>query len=110
MTFVQIEKRNGMINLDGYSKNKTLWGALSDLAREVAKINKAECDCILNNFKETVEMVESGMQNVPDAYYIEAFEVPCASQYKYNDDDENNFEIEYAEGRWYLYIRFVDAA
>ena len=46
MTFVQIEKRNGMINLDGYSRNKTLKGALKDLAREVAKIDEGEASAI----------------------------------------------------------------
>lgn len=103
MTFVQIEKRNGMINLDGYSRNKTLKGALSDLAREVAKIDKGEADAILDNLDETAEMA-SDMANIPDAYYIEAQEVHCASRYSEKSD-----EIEYAEGHWYLYIRFCDA-
>lgn len=100
MTFVEIEKRNGMINLDGYSRNKTLKGALKDLAREVAKLDKGEADAILDNLDETAAMA-SDMANVPDAYYIEAQEVPCASRYSEETD-----EIEYAEGRWYLYIRF----
>lgn len=111
MTFVQIEKRNGMINLDGYSRNKTLKGALKDLAREVAKISKIEADGILNNLDETVQMVAEGMDNYPGCYVIEAEEVGCASRYKYLDGDENNcseenVEIEHAEGHWYLYIRF----
>ncbi len=101
MTFVQIEKRNGMINLDGYSRNKTLTGALNDLAREVAKIDEGEANAILNNLDETAEMA-SGMMNIPGAYYIEAEEVHCASRYSEKKD-----EIEYAEGNWYLYIRFA---
>lgn len=101
MTFVQIEKRNGMINLDGYSRNKTLKGALKDLAREVAKIDEGEASAITNNLNESVEAVAAGMMNVPGAYYIEAEEVHCASRYS-----EENDEIEYAEGHWYLYIRF----
>lgn len=108
MTFVQIEKRNGMVNLDGYSRNKTLKGALQDLAREVAKIDNDEADAILSNLDETAAMALD-MMNIPGEYYIEAMDVPCASRYKYLSDDENDFEIEYAEGNWYLFIRFVDA-
>lgn len=101
MTFVQIERRNGMINLDGYSRNKTLKGALSDLAREVAKIDEGEAHAITNNLDETVQMVADGMDNYPGCYVIEAEEVGCASRYSEKKD-----EIEYAEGHWYLYIRF----
>lgn len=103
MTFVQIETRNGMINLDGYSRNKTLKGALKDLAREVAKIDKIEADGILNNIDEMAEMA-TDMMNISNEWYIEAQEVPCASRYS-----EKNDEIEYAEGHWYLYIRFFCA-
>ena len=95
MTFVQIEKRNGMINLDGYSRNKTLKGALKDLAREVAKIDEGEASAITNNLNESVEAVAAGMMNVPGAYYIEAEEVHCASRYSEKKD-----EMEYAEGHW----------
>ena len=101
MTFVQIEKRNGMINLDGYSRNKTLKGALNDLAREVAKIDEGEGDAITNNIDEYMGMVIDGMLNEVGCFYIEAEEVGCASRYS-----EKNDEIEYAEGHWYLYIRF----
>ena len=101
MTFVQIEKRNGMINLDGYSRNKTLKGALKDLAREVAKIDEGEGNIITENIDEYVGMIADGMINEPGCYYIEAEEVHCASRYS-----EKNDEMEYAEGHWYLYIRF----
>ena len=101
MTFVQIEKRNGMINLDGYSRNKTLKGALKDLAREVAKIDEGEGNTITENIDEYVGMIADGMINEPGCYYIEAEEVHCASRYS-----EKNDELEYAEGNCYLYIRF----
>ena len=101
MTFVQIEKRNGMINLDGYSRNKTLKGALKDLAREVAKLDEGEANAITNNLNETVQMVAEGMPSEAGCYYIEAEEVHCASRYSEKKD-----EMEYAEGHWYLYIRF----
>lgn len=111
MTFVQIETRNSMINLDGYSRNKTLKGALKDLAREVAKIDEGEARAITDYIDETVQMVADGMANEAGAYYIGAEEVPCASRYKFLNGDEDDFsdenvEIQYAEGHWYLYIRF----
>lgn len=111
MTFVQVETRNGMINLDGYSRNKTLKGALKDLAREVAKFDEGEASAITNNIDETVQMVSDGMDNYPGCYVIEAEEVGCASRYKFLNGDENdyseeNIEMQYAEGHWYLYIRF----
>ena len=112
MTFVQVETRNGMIHLDGYSRNKTLKGALKDLAREVAKIDEGEGRCISNYIDETAQMVAEGMPNEAGCYFIEAQEVPCASRYKFlngdkDDFSEGNIEMEYAEGHWYLYIRFA---
>lgn len=100
MTFVNVEKRSGMINLDGYSRNKTLKGALKDLAREIAKINKDEAEGILNNLDEMAAMA-AGMLNMPGEWYIEAEAVHGASRYSEKKD-----EIEYANGNWYLYIRF----
>lgn len=112
MKFVEIETRRGMINLDGYSDRKTLRGALKDLAREVAKIDKGEAEAITYDLDATVEMVLNGMTNEPGAYYIEAQEVPSASRYVFLDGDKNNYaeeniDIEYANGNWYLYIRFA---
>ena len=101
MTFVQVETRNGMINLDGYSRNKTLKGALKDLAREVAKLDEGEARAITDYIDDTVKMVADGMDNYPGCYFIEAEEVGCASRYSEKKD-----EMEYAEGHWYLYIRF----
>lgn len=100
MIFVQTETRNGMINLDGYSRNKTLKGALKDLAREVAKIDEGEGNTITNNIDEMAGMA-TDMMNIPNEWYIEAQEVHCATRYSEKKD-----EMEYAEGHWYLYIRF----
>ena len=112
MKFVEVETRAGMVNLDGYSNCKTLRGALKDLAREVAKIDKGEAEAITYALDETLEMVRAGMTNEPGAYYIEAQEVPSASRFVFLDGDKDNYdednvEIEYAEGNWYLYIRFA---
>ena len=102
MKFVEVENRRGMINLDGYSDRKTLRGALKDLAREVAKIDKGEADGITEYMDDTMVMVREGMTNEPGAWYIEAEEVSCAS--RFNEDAD---EMEYADGNWYLYIRFA---
>ena len=102
MKFVQIENRKGMINLDGYSDRKTLRGALRDLAREVAKIDKGEAAGITDYMDDTLALVRDGMTNEPGCWYIEAQEVSIACQY--NEDTD---EMKYADGRWYLYIRFV---
>lgn len=102
MNFVQAEMRKGTMNLDGYSTNKTLRGALKDLAREVAKYDKGEAEAITNNIDETIAAVKDGMINEPGCYYIEAEEVECASQF-----NEETDEMEYAEGHWYLYIRYI---
>lgn len=113
MNFVTVERRNGTVNLDGYSRRKTLKAALKDLAREVAKYDKGEADAITDYLDDTVEMVQQGMTNEAGCYYIEAQEVPCASRYKFLDGNEDNFdednvEMEYAEGNWYLYIRWIE--
>lgn len=112
MNFVTVEKRNGTVNIDGYSRRKTLKAALKDLASTVAKYDKGEADAITNYLDDIVGMVQNGMTNEAGCYYIEAQEVSCASRYKFLDGDEDNFdednvEMEYAEGNWYLYIRFV---
>ena len=112
MKFVEIQNRRGMINLDGYSDRKTLRGALRDLAREVAKIDKGEAAGITNYMDETLCIVREGMTNEPGCWYIEAQEVNGASRYIFLDGDKDNYdddnlEIEYADACWYLYIRFA---
>ena len=103
MKFVQAEMRsNGTMNIDGYSANKTLKGALKDLARELAKYDKGEAEAITKYIDDTCEMVKNGMINEPGCYYIEAEEVGCASQY-----NEETDEIETADANWYLYIRYI---
>lgn len=105
MTFVQTQIRSGMVYMDGYSKAKTLKGALKDLAREVAKIDAGEGRNISEYIDETAQMVIDGMPNEPGYWYIEAEEVSCATRLKNPDSDDP--EMEYADGNWYLYIRFV---
>lgn len=112
MTFTEVRIANGMVNLDGYSKNKTLKGAIKDLSREVAKYNREEAEALISYLDETVEEVRTGMLNITGEYYIEATPVEGASRYKFlNGDEEDysdeNIEIEYAARNWYLYIRFL---
>lgn len=111
MKFVDIQTRNGMVNLDGYCTAKTLKGAIKELAREVAKIDKGEANVLTDFIDDTVEMVKQGMLNETGCYYVEFEEVGCASRYIFLDGDDNNYdddniEIEYADANWYAYIRF----
>jgi hypothetical protein len=49
MIYTGVETRQtGYTHIDGYSKAKTVKGALKDLAREVAKVNTNEAETILN--------------------------------------------------------------
>ena len=112
MTFVQFETRNGMVHLDGYSRNKTLKGALKDLAREVAIIDAGEARAIADYIDETVTMVAAGMTNEPGPITSRLKKSPCASRYKFlngdkDDFSEDNIEIQCAKGNWYLYICFA---
>lgn len=112
MKFTETRIANNMMNIDGYSTNKTLRGALKDLAREVANYNEIESKAIVDYIEETIDDVKNGMENISGCYYIHAEEVPCASRYIFKDGDTDNFdvenvEIEYAPANWYLYIRYA---
>lgn len=61
--------REGEIIIDGYSKNKTEKGALSDLAAEIRKYSQFEADCLLLY----------GPEWYGDFINIEP--VPCATRY-----------------------------
>lgn len=99
MVFVESHtNNNGLTILDGYSKAKTVKGALKDLSREVAKINELESH-FTDYLDETITML-----NIPhdvDNWFIDCEEVGCAS--KINEQTDN---IEYAEGNFYLCIGF----
>lgn len=103
MIEVNIERVNNMVILDGFSTKDTLDEAIKDLAEEVAKIDSAEADAILHNLSETVAMVKEGMNDIPDAYFIEATKVGCGVRF-----NEETFQLDYYDAKWYLFIRFFD--
>lgn len=96
MTFTAKTEKNGYVHIDGYSKAKTVNGALKDLSREVAKYNEAEAKCI-------IDAIVNGEQVVikTEEYMVEVEEVGCATKY-INDE-----EIEYKEANFYLHIMYV---
>lgn len=100
---VNIERVNNMAVLDGFSTKDTLVDAIKDLAEEVAKIDSAEAVAILHNLSETVAMVKEGMNDIPDKYFIEATKVGCGVRF-----NEETFQLDYYDAKWYLFIRFFD--
>lgn len=111
MIYTTAVKRNGMINLDGWSNKKTLRGAIKDLAREIAKINQEEANALTDYMDYTLQIAKEGMANVNGEWYLEVDEANAACREIYldgneNNDDDDNIEMEYTEANWYLYIRF----
>ena len=96
-----------MVDIDGYSNKKTLNGAIRDLAKAVAKYNKIEANALL-------DMIKTGelQQYTPDmytdksniGYLLDWEEVGSATRL-----NEETDEVEYADGRWYLHVRFVNS-
>lgn len=87
MKKVTVERRNNMVNIDGYSERKTLKGALSDLAKTVTKYSVSEAEGIQYIDENTI----SEMKNVAGEYYIIVEDIAGS---------EN--------GNWYMYIRFAE--
>ena len=102
MTFAEMRRNNnGMIIIDGYSKAKTIKGALKDFAREIAKYDKGEADNITNYLDDTIMILNDNYE--PTSYSIQCEEVPCATTL-----NEKTDEMKYAEGNFYLCIRFAE--
>ena len=98
----EISKKNeGMIfvKLDGYSKAKTLKGAVADLKREVAKFDKGESDFIEydDNIRKCL-----GTHGNGDEWFMEIEAVDIASRYIDSESDE----LEYADANFYCHINF----
>ena len=94
MIFEEMKEKDGYIFIDGYSKNKTLKGAIKDLARSVAKYNEDEANVIL----------DSGVTIVTPEYEIEILEVAQASRY-IKGNVENGIESKMAN--YYCFIKYV---
>jgi len=98
MIFTEKTEINGIIKIDGYSKAKTIKGALKDLAREVKKHNETEGNAITYVLEDTIGILNQRFNG--STYYIDCEEVSCASR---AIDDDNN---EYAEANFYIGIGF----
>ena len=103
MTFVGAYTNNsGLTILDGYSKAKTIKGALKDLSREVAKISESESH-FTDYMEDTLAIINASHGN---EWFIECQQVGSASRIV-EDEDGNFLDMEYAEGNFYLCIGFV---
>ena len=98
MIFVDTIERTNTITIDGYSKAKTVNGALSDLGRYIkTHISESEGQSIIDCKEESLIPASSSC----GGYFLEIEEVPCAT--KYNDLGE----IEYKDGNFYIVCRIV---
>lgn len=99
MTFVGIIERDDSIIVDGYSNRKSIAAALKDMGRFIRdNLDKGEGENIIENPEE----VRISEREKREGYFLEAEEVPCASNW--NEETE---EMEYAAGRWYIVCRFI---
>jgi hypothetical protein len=100
MIFTQIEARqNGYTHIDGYSKAKTIKGAIKDLAKEIEKVNTIEANTIIDNIEDTISILNI----TNEGYFIECELVSCASRFI----NEEQSEVEYKEANYYLHICFA---
>lgn len=98
MIFVDTIEKTNTITIDGYSKAKTVNGALSDFGRYVkTHISESEGQAIIDYKEECLIPANSSC----GGYFLEIEEVPCAT--KCNDLDE----IEYKEANFYIVGRIV---
>ena len=94
MIYVDIVKRERTITIDGYSKAKTIRGAISDIGRYIKRhISEREGNAILE-YKEQAVISSSKSEG---GYFLELEEVGCAS--KLND---KTGVIEYSDSNWYI--------
>ena len=98
MIFVDTIERTNTITIDGYSKAKTVNGALSDIVRYIkTHISESDGQSIIDYKEESLIPASSSC----GGYFLEIEEVPCAA--KYNDLGE----IEYKDGNFYIVCRIV---
>lgn len=98
MIFVDTIEKTNTITIDGYSKAKTVNGALSDFGRYIkTHISESEGQAIIDYKEECLTPASSSC----GGYFLEIEEVPCAT--KYNEQDE----IEYKDANFYIVGRIV---
>lgn len=103
MKYIGIIEKENTITVDGYSKAKTLKGALNDLGRFVENnIDESEGRLLqVANKEEAEELIQIGNHSYSE-YGIEVEEVGCATKV----DEEGNI-VEYSEANFYVMLRFV---
>lgn len=99
MIFKEMVEKASTITIDGYSKAKTLKGAIKDLAKEVSKYNTSEANNITDSIDETINILNQ--RSADCEYWIDCEEVSCAT--KYTEDGKE----EYKESSYYMAICFV---
>lgn len=99
MIFKEIIERENIITIDGYSKAKTVKGAIKDLAKEIAKHSTDEANNLIENIEDTISVLNQRFEGCE--YWIDCEEVSCAV--KYNEEGE----AEYKEANHYMAICFV---
>lgn len=101
LNFVGIERKNGMVIIDGYTTCKYRKNALKDVAKAIRPMDAAEADVIIdalaNGENPEVANVDS------ESYCLTLEPVGCATLY-----NEEMDEMEYAEANYYFMIRFTD--
>ncbi|MEY8352572.1 hypothetical protein AALB39_04355 [Lachnospiraceae bacterium 54-53] len=98
MKYVGAIERQDTMTVDGYSNAKTINGAISEFGRYIVKhFSKSEGSALIENKQECL-----CFPVVDNEYFFTIEEVPCATQW--NEESE---EMEYADGNYYLCMRFV---
>ena len=98
MIFVDTIERTNTITIDGYSKAKTVNGALSDFGRYIkSHISESEGQLIID-YKDEAQVTASGSDG---GYFLEVEEVSCATKYN------KLGELEYKEANFYMVCRIV---
>jgi len=101
MIFAGVRETTQLTIIDGYSNNKTVNGALKDLAKEVEKYSKIEAEALKDMIKDKSISNILNIDNGNDCYYIECIEVSQAA--RMINDEEN----EYKDANFYIMIRFI---
>jgi len=101
MIFAGVRETTQLTIIDGYSNNKTVNGALKDLAKEVEKYSKIEANSLRDMVKDKSIANILNIDSESDCYYIECIEVSQAA--RMINDEEN----EYKDANFYTMIRFI---
>ena len=104
--FPGVIERENTITVDGYSDRKTFAGAVRDFGRYIEKhFHNGEGDAIISIVNDGIDEFNQVIVPAEEScggYFFEVEEVECASCI-----DEETDEMKYADGHFYLVMRFV---